>query len=35
MGLIEIKKELRAFDKEKIIGIVAELYKNNKRLESF
>jgi hypothetical protein len=35
MGLTEIKKELKKFDKDKIIDLVAELYKKNKSVKEF
>lgn len=35
MGLIEIKKELKKLDKDKLIDLVAELYKKNKSVKEF
>jgi hypothetical protein len=35
MGLTDIKKELKKLDKDKIIDLVADLYKNNKSVKDF
>jgi len=35
MGLTEIKKELKKLDKDKLIDLVAELYKKNKAVKEF
>lgn len=35
MGLTDIKKELKKLDKDKIIGLVADLYKKNKTVKEF
>lgn len=35
MGILEIKRELRKLDKEKLIEIVADLYKKNKSAKEF
>ena len=35
MGLNEIKKELKTFEKEKLINLIAELYKKNKSVKEF
>ncbi len=35
MGLTEIKKELKKLDKEKLIDLVADLYKKNKSVKEF
>jgi hypothetical protein len=35
MGLTDIKKELKKFDKNKIIDLIADLYKNNKSVKEF
>ena len=33
MGITEIKKELRKLDKEKLVELVADLYKKNKSVK--
>jgi len=33
MGLADLKKELRKFDKEKLVDLVADLYKKNKSVK--
>lgn len=35
MGLIDIKKELKKLDKDKLIELVADLYKKNKSVKEF
>jgi hypothetical protein len=35
MGLTDIKKELKKFDKDKLINIIADLYKTNKSIKEF
>lgn len=35
MGLTDIKKELKKLEKEKLIDLVAELYKKNKSVKDF
>ncbi len=35
MGISEIKKELRKFDKAKIIELIADLYKKNKSVKEY
>jgi len=35
MGLTDIKKELKKLEKDKLIGLVVELYKNNKSVKEF
>ena len=35
MGLTDIKKELKKLDKDKIIDLVADLYKKNKSVKEF
>ena len=35
MGLTDLKKELKKFDKGKLIELVAELYKKNKSVKEF
>ncbi len=35
MGLTDIKKELKKLDKDKLIDLVADLYKNNKSVKEF
>ena len=35
MGLGDIKKELRKLDKEKLVDLVADLYKKNKSVKEF
>lgn len=35
MGLTELKKELKKFDKDKLIDLVADLYKKNKAVKEF
>jgi len=35
MGLTEIKKELKKLDKDKLIDLVADLYKKNKSVKEF
>lgn len=35
MGLNDIKKELRKFDKEKLVDLVVDLYKKNKSVKEF
>lgn len=35
MGLTDIKKELRKLDKDKLIDLVADLYKKNKSVKEF
>lgn len=35
MGLAEIKKELKKLDKDKLIDLVADLYKKNKSVKEF
>ena len=35
MGLTDLKKELRKFEKDKLIEIVADLYKKNKAVKDF
>ena len=35
MGLTDIKKELNKFDKNKLINIIADLYKRNKSVKEF
>jgi len=35
MGILDIKRELRKLDKEKLIGLVADLYKKNKSVKEF
>lgn len=35
MGLTDIKKELKKLDKEKLIDLVADLYKKNKSVKEF
>ena len=35
MPLKDIKKELKKLDKEKLIELVADLYKNNKSVKDF
>jgi hypothetical protein len=35
MGLFEIKKELKKLDKDKLIDLVADLYKKNKSVKEF
>ena len=35
MGLTDLKKELKKFDKDKLIKLVAELYKKNKSVKDF
>ncbi len=35
MGLIDVKKELKKLDKDKLIDLVADLYKRNKSVKEF
>ena len=35
MGLADIKKELNKLDKDKLIDLVADLYKKNKSVKEF
>jgi hypothetical protein len=35
MGLIELKKELAQQDKNQLIGLISELYKNNKTVKEY
>jgi hypothetical protein len=35
MGLTEIKKELKKLDKDKLVDLVADLYKKNKSVKEF
>jgi len=35
MGLTDLKKELKKFDKDKLIDLVADLYKKNKAVKEF
>lgn len=35
MGLTDIKKELKKLDKDKLIDLIANLYKNNKSVKEF
>lgn len=35
MGLTEIKKELKKLDKDKLIDLIADLYKKNKSVKEF
>ena len=35
MGLTDIKKELKKLDKDKLIGLIADLYKKNKSVQEF
>lgn len=35
MGLTDIKKELKKLDKDELVELVAELYKNNKSVKEF
>ena len=35
MGLTDIKQELRKLDKEKVISLVSELYKNNQSVKEY
>lgn len=35
MGLTEIKKELKTLDKDKLIDLIADLYKKNKSVKEF
>jgi hypothetical protein len=35
MGLADLKKELRKLDKEKLVDLVADLYKKNKSVKEF
>lgn len=35
MGLIDIKKELKKLDKDKLVDLVADLYKKNKSVKEF
>lgn len=35
MGWTEIKKELKSYDKERLVGMLAELYKNNKAVREY
>jgi len=35
MGLTDIKKEFKKFDKDKLINIIADLYKTNKSVKEF
>lgn len=35
MGLTDVKKELKKLDKEKLINLVADLYKKNKSVKEF
>jgi hypothetical protein len=35
MGLTDIKKELKKFDKDKLIDLVADLYKKNKSVKEY
>ncbi|MCA6432179.1 MAG: hypothetical protein IM574_01110, partial [Cytophagales bacterium] len=35
MGLTDIKKELKKLDKDKLIDLVADLYKKNKSVKEF
>ena len=35
MGLTDIKKELKKLDKDKLIDLIADLYKNNKSVKEF
>ena len=35
MGLTHIKKELKKLDKDKLIDLIADLYKNNKSVKEF
>jgi Na+-transporting NADH:ubiquinone oxidoreductase subunit NqrC len=35
MGLTDIKKELKKLDKDKLIDLVAALYKKNKSVKEF
>ncbi|MCX6257941.1 MAG: DUF6155 family protein [Bacteroidia bacterium] len=35
MGLIDIKKELKKLDKDKLVVLVADLYKKNKSVKEF
>jgi hypothetical protein len=35
MGLTDIKKELKKLDKDKLIDLVADLYKKNKSVRVF
>ena len=35
MGILEIKKELKKFDKDKLIDIIADLYKKHKTVKEY
>lgn len=35
MGLTDLKKELKKFDKDKLVDLVADLYKRNKSVKEF
>jgi len=35
MGILEIKKELKKFDKDKLIDIIADLYKKHKTVKDY
>ena len=35
MGLTDIKKELKKFDKDKLVDLIADLYKKNKSVKDF
>lgn len=35
MGLVDVKKELKKLDKNKLIELLAELYKKNKSVKEF
>jgi Na+-transporting NADH:ubiquinone oxidoreductase subunit NqrC len=35
MGIFEIKKELKKFDKDKLIEIIADLYKKDKTVKDY
>jgi hypothetical protein len=35
MGLLDIKKELKKLDKDKLVDLVADLYKKNKSVKEF
>jgi hypothetical protein len=35
MGLIDVKKELVKLDKDKLIGLISELYKNNNEVKEY
>jgi hypothetical protein len=35
MGILDIKRELRKLDQEKLIDLVTDLYKKNKSVKEF